>query len=507
MSPLALLLGLLGALTSPCQASGFRPTPALQETGPTITLVAPSLESPGSQQLSAWVLSGPNDTQIAGGLSWTPTRRARLHVVTVFTTSPVIDGTDLTVGSTLALLQAPSNGLDLALVPEITWNPRLGKVQSIEGRLALAAGGRTPTLGWTFSAAGVANTGQDAWAEAALALRARVFAGSWWVGELRGGFDLVGDTQGLRPIDGALGVTVRGSDRASALFFVESQLDPITLDWRLGIGLGVRARHAGLPPDVDRDHVPNRSDQCTRTPEDIDSYQDLDGCPDLDDDLDGIPDAQDLCPRQAEDIDGVSDADGCPDPDNDLDGLPDDQDMCPNQPGRPDQLGCPDGDRDTVIDAIDMCPDREGTPGAQGCPDQDDDGVPDPRDQCPNEPAGQNIIQAVSNGCPSVIYIGGAQALLPEHIPLFEPGSTALNPLAEPGLRELAKLLRARPSLHLIILPAPGELGAEQARAVRQALIETGLLPPGQVGLSGTEQDAPPWADPTVDLLLLPLSP
>ncbi len=48
-------------------------------------------------------------------------------------------------------------------------------------------------------------------------------------------------------------------------------------------------------------------------------------------DADGIPDASDECPRLAEDVDGFEDADGCMDPDNDNDFIPDVDDKCPNE--------------------------------------------------------------------------------------------------------------------------------------------------------------------------------
>ena len=68
--------------------------------------------------------------------------------------------------------------------------------------------------------------------------------------------------------------------------------------------------------------------------------------PPADSDGDGIVDAVDHCPHQAEDVDGFEDADGCPDPDNDRDGIVDSQDHCPAAPevvnGVDDQDGCPD---------------------------------------------------------------------------------------------------------------------------------------------------------------------
>ena len=52
---------------------------------------------------------------------------------------------------------------------------------------------------------------------------------------------------------------------------------------------------------------------------------------DSDADHDGVPDARDACPPLPEDVDGFQDTDGCPDPDNDNDLVPDVDDLCPNQ--------------------------------------------------------------------------------------------------------------------------------------------------------------------------------
>src|SRR6478609_7481606 len=50
-------------------------------------------------------------------------------------------------------------------------------------------------------------------------------------------------------------------------------------------------------------------------PEDVDGYQDRDGCPDPDNDSDGILDVEDLCPNEKETLNGYADHDGCPDTD------------------------------------------------------------------------------------------------------------------------------------------------------------------------------------------------
>jgi outer membrane protein OmpA-like peptidoglycan-associated protein len=77
-----------------------------------------------------------------------------------------------------------------------------------------------------------------------------------------------------------------------------------------------------------------------------DDFEDVDGCPDPDNDKDGILDADDKCPNEPEDKDGFEDEDGCPDPDNDKDGILDADDKCPNEPedmdGYEDEDGCPD---------------------------------------------------------------------------------------------------------------------------------------------------------------------
>ncbi|MCA9697049.1 MAG: OmpA family protein, partial [Myxococcales bacterium] len=61
------------------------------------------------------------------------------------------------------------------------------------------------------------------------------------------------------------------------------------------------------------DGILDVNDQCPNDPEDIDQFEDEDGCPDLDNDKDGILDVDDQCPLDPEDMDGDQDEDGCPD--------------------------------------------------------------------------------------------------------------------------------------------------------------------------------------------------
>ena len=98
--------------------------------------------------------------------------------------------------------------------------------------------------------------------------------------------------------------------------------------------------------DPDKDGIVGAGDKCPTEPEDKDSFEDDNGCPDPDNDNDGIADASDKCPMEPEDKDNFEDDNGCPDPDNDQDGVPDAADKCGDQPetrnGFEDDDGCPD---------------------------------------------------------------------------------------------------------------------------------------------------------------------
>ncbi|QQR90795.1 MAG: OmpA family protein [Myxococcales bacterium] len=123
------------------------------------------------------------------------------------------------------------------------------------------------------------------------------------------------------------------------------------------------------PVDSDGDGLMDDQDACVNEPEDMDGFQDDDGCPDLDNDGDGVSDSDDAAPNDPEDKDGFQDEDGAPDPDNDGDQLLDGSDDCPNEAGPAENRGCPDADRDgdSVVDRIDNCPDEPGTVENHGC--------------------------------------------------------------------------------------------------------------------------------------------
>jgi outer membrane protein OmpA-like peptidoglycan-associated protein len=93
------------------------------------------------------------------------------------------------------------------------------------------------------------------------------------------------------------------------------------LDFSIGVELhlGEPARRtAEKLPDAelaDRDHdgIPDIKDKCPDQEEDADGFEDLDGCPDIDNDLDQVLDIADRCPNVPETYNGYEDDDGCPD--------------------------------------------------------------------------------------------------------------------------------------------------------------------------------------------------
>jgi hypothetical protein len=63
------------------------------------------------------------------------------------------------------------------------------------------------------------------------------------------------------------------------------------------------------PGDRDGDQIANDRDRCPDGAEDVDGFEDDDGCPDLDTDFEEILDVEDRCPDSAE---VPEDGDGCP---------------------------------------------------------------------------------------------------------------------------------------------------------------------------------------------------
>jgi outer membrane protein OmpA-like peptidoglycan-associated protein len=278
-------------------------------------------------------------------------------------------------------------------------------------------------------------------------------------------------------------------------------------DWGLWLAIGYTAEI--IPSDADRDGVRDEDDPCPNDPEDLDGFEDSDGCPDLDNDGDGIADDVDGCPDLAEDFDGFQDEDGCPDKDNDQDGIVDSADRCPNEPedfdGDNDGDGCPDlvkdSDSDGVADDVDRCPlqteDIDGFQDDDGCPDLDNDldGIPDEVDNCPNSPETFNGYQD-EDGCPDEKPIEEKFILKGVN---FESGSSALTPDSYTVLDDVVRSLQAYPEVKVEIRghtdsqgPAGFnlELSHKRADSVKQYLVNSGI-DPSRVATVGVGEEEP----------------
>ncbi|MDP3498854.1 MAG: OmpA family protein [Myxococcales bacterium] len=284
------------------------------------------------------------------------------------------------------------------------------------------------------------------------------------------------------------------------------------------------------PLDSDGDGVDDAADRCPVTKEDLDGFEDEDGCPEPDNDGDGVPDVKDQCPLDAETINGTKDDDGCPDEVSDVDGdgIGYDDDRCPLEPGNSDD-GCPhlplpelalagffelspatpapknappatdavkpaagDLDKDGISDETDRCPlsaeDVDGFEDEDGCPepDNDQDGIPDAKDKCPFEAEtinGKND----TDGCPDVGV--GAVTIREDKVVIngvigFKTASATLQPAALPLLKQVASTLLAAATLSLEIQGHTDDVGnaagnirlsKRRAEAIRAVLVKNGV--------------------------------
>ncbi len=213
--------------------------------------------------------------------------------------------------------------------------------------------------------------------------------------------------------------------------------------------------------DRDGDGIRDNVDQCPDQPEDMDGFEDSDGCPELDNDNDGIPDSKDKCPL----VKGTWDHQGCPaDGDRDSDGIPDSQDKCPDDPedidGFEDDDGCPelDNDQDGINDNLDRCPnepeDKDGFEDADGCPelDNDKDRILDKQDKCPNEPETYNGVED-EDGCPDAekgrVMLTKGKIMILDKV-YFDTGKTTIKPISFPLLDAVSATLKGNPQLELV---------------------------------------------------------
>ncbi|HCP46525.1 MAG TPA: hypothetical protein DIU15_10800 [Deltaproteobacteria bacterium] len=220
----------------------------------------------------------------------------------------------------------------------------------------------------------------------------------------------------------------------------------------------------GIGPDRDGDKITNRKDACPDDPEDMDDFEDEDGCPDNDNDKDGVVDSRDDCPLEPEDKDTWEDQDGCPDIDNDSDGFFDAQDACP-------------------LDAED----KDGFEDTDGCPelDNDGDGFLDENDSCPRAMETFNSYLD-RDGCPDEVpadlveFAGAIPAIQ------FEVNSARLKRSALPILKKAANALNRYPDLHVEVAghassegqaDANMRLSQDRTVSVRDYLIDRGVDP------------------------------
>lgn len=174
-----------------------------------------------------------------------------------------------------------------------------------------------------------------------------------------------------------------------------------------------------------------------------------------DTDGDGVPDSLDRCSGELEDVDGFQDEDGCPDPDNDGDGVLDVSDDCPLVPGSAAHRGCPEPDRDGdgIADSRDACPDEAGVPEHQGCAQK------------------------------QLVSLSAERIEIQEQVH-FAPASVNLLPSSQELLLSVARLLNQHPEIKKLRIEGHGdvkgraaanrEVSQKRAQAVVDFLVNTG---------------------------------
>jgi len=236
-------------------------------------------------------------------------------------------------------------------------------------------------------------------------------------------------------------------------------------------------------PDTDGDGIPDNEDACPNDP----GPKETQGCPIAkDSDGDGIPDDIDRCPLDPEDLDGFQDEDGCPDPDNDGDGIVDKVDACPNTPGPIENRGCPvlDRDGDGVPDNEDKCPDVAGPKENGGCPDadRDGDGIPDRLDKCPDQ------FGPPPDGCPkkyTLLEVKKEKIEIKQQVH-FASAKFRVLPDSFALLNQVGQVLNDFPKMRVSIEGHTDNVGKEvmnmrlsqrRAEAVRDYLVAKGISP------------------------------
>jgi OOP family OmpA-OmpF porin len=291
--------------------------------------------------------------------------------------------------------------------------------------------------------------------------------------------------------------------------------------------------------DRDGDGLNDQEDVCPDAAEDKDGDRDLDGRPDLDIDKDGVEDCVEGCPlppvvttsaegkkteepvpcdvctkgpRDAteEDKDSYEDDDGCPDLDNDKDGVLDTVDACALEPGPVETRGCPDRDDDKISDREDKCPDEKGVdqlatrPERHGCPrpDTDGDGFLDDEDACPAEPGVRHDDDPSKNGCPKkfTLIVIRKDAIEIKQQVQFDTGKATILPVSAKLLAEVGEAIRSSALTKVTVEGHTDDVGDDesnlslsQARAnsVRQWLVDKEKVPAELLDATGYGEARP----------------
>ena len=168
-------------------------------------------------------------------------------------------------------------------------------------------------------------------------------------------------------------------------------------------------RRTAVPiPTTTTTASPTSQDKCPNDAEDVDDFQDDDGCPDLDNDNDGIPDLNDACPNAPEDHKGKKPERRLPvDPPRTATATasPTTSTSAPTSPrtrtasrtptAAPIPTTTATASPTTSTTARTRPEDADGFQDEDGCPDPDNDkdGIPDAVDKCPLQPETLNGIQ------------------------------------------------------------------------------------------------------------------
>ncbi|MFT4980124.1 MAG: hypothetical protein ACI8S6_006036, partial [Myxococcota bacterium] len=333
---------MIALLISSLSASAGDLSPAGSGQPGGVELVDPVVSASGT----AWVGTAITDTDFLAdetrrlsaarfSLGMAPTTRLRFDVELPMYLS-IIDAADTRTSAAGDLRAGATYGIPTELglsIGAFAWltAPTGPLTEQLGGAVGLAAGSQTDRYGWRVNVGPARiNNVSGAWAGAGGEVAVRPWARLGGEAALApGGLRLSGTARFGAPT-GTIGAWALAGTSVG-----ESR-------YRAGAGLTWRWSHGR--DDFDGDGMLDLADACPFAPEDMDAFEDTDGCPDPDNDLDGLADAADVCPLEPEDIDTYQDDDGCPDIDNDSDGFLDVDDACPLVAGL--IRGCPDSDGD-----------------------------------------------------------------------------------------------------------------------------------------------------------------